>query len=382
MTEAEISPATNVPLLRPLKVLHVGPGFGQRGGVASVLGELAASAVLFGDEGISFSFFETRGFKRPINLLLFGLVDIPRFVIAMCQKVDAVHFHVSADGSFYRKFVLYLIARSRGKRTLFHWHANNLKAFRSSAGWMVARAVTNFVRGSDAAIGVSREMSQDLEDERGTRDRIYTIGNSAYAAETATKDGEKTARSDCLPYLAFAARFVPEKGIADLFAAIALLKGEGCFARLKLAGTGDIRPWEQMIENLQISDRVTFVGWLSGEEKLQFYRDARAFCLPSYREPFGIVTLEAMFCGVAVIGTNRGGFLDLVEEGVTGYLVAPRDPKALAGSIRSLIESPESARQMGLAGRDRARRLYSTEAIVGQYVQCYRDVAMKRTGRQ
>jgi len=337
---------------------------------------------MFENQGISFSFFETRGFKKPINFLLFVLFDIPRFFVAMCRKVDIVHFHVSADGSFYRKFVLYVIARFGRKRTLFHWHANNLSGFRSNASSIVKRAVTYFIRGADGAIGVSGEMSQDLEHERGTRDGIYTIGNSAYVAEQAAKDGKETAGSDCPPYLAFAARFVPEKGIADLFAAIALLKNEGCFVHLKLAGTGETRTWDQMIENLQIGDRVTFVGWLTGEEKLQFYREARAFCLPSYREPFGIVTLEAMFCAVAVIGTNRGGFLDLVEEDVTGYLVAPRDPVALAARIRSLIESSERARQMGLAGLDRARRLYSTTAIVDQYVCCYRNVSMKEERKQ
>jgi glycosyltransferase involved in cell wall biosynthesis len=379
MNETETSPLVRTPvLLHPLKVLHVGPGFGQRGGVASVLGELAASRGLFENRGISFSFFETRGFKRPINFLLFALVDIPRFLVAMCRKVNIVHFHVSADGSFYRKFMLYLIARFGRKRTIFHWHANNLGGFRSNAGSTVRRAITYFIRGADAVIGVSGEMSQDLEHERGMRDGIYTIGNSAYVAEKAAKDRKETVGSECPPYLAFAARFVPEKGIADLFAAIALLKNEGCFARLKLAGTGETGIWDQMIEDLQIGDRVAFVGWLTGEEKLQFYREARAFCLPSYREPFGIVTLEAMFCGVAVIGTNRGGFLDLVEEDVTGYLVAPRDPEALAARIRSLLESPGQARQMGLAGLDRARRLYSTTAIVDQYVRCYRDTSSNK----
>lgn len=69
-------------------------------------------------------------------------------------------------------------------------------------------------------------MSQDLLRERGSRDGVYTIGNSAYAAEKAAGNGEQETLGDrgVLPYLAFAGRFVPEKGIADLFAAVALLK--------------------------------------------------------------------------------------------------------------------------------------------------------------
>jgi glycosyltransferase involved in cell wall biosynthesis len=382
MIETKASPTVGSASRPPLNVLHVGAGFGQRGGVASVLGELAASKVFFEVEDVSISFFETRGFKKPINLLLFGLVDIPRFAIAMNRNVEMVHFHVSAKGSFYRKFALYLIARLRGKKTLFHWHSNDLGGFRASAGSTTAHAISNFIRNADAVIGVSEEMSQDLLRERGSRDGVYTIGNSSYEAERGARTSAQDILSDSSgsPYLAFAGRFVPEKGIADLFAAVASLKNEGCFVHLKLAGTGDIPAWERRAKDLGIDDRVAFVGWLSGEAKLQFYRNARAFCLPSYRESFGIVTLEAMFCGLAVIGTKTTGFLALVEEGVTGYLVAPRDPEALAARIRTLINNPERSRKMGSAGLARARRLFSIEAITAQYVQCYRDIATKKRG--
>lgn len=259
-----------------------------------------------------------------------------------------------------------------------------MDGFRASAGPVVASAVTKFIRGADAAIGVSREMSKDLARQRGGNRGIYTIGNSAHEAETAADRVNKTSRreSNAPPYIAFAARFVPEKGIADLFNAMALLKDEGCLVHLRLAGTGDSRAWTKMIEDLGIGDRVTFVGWLSGAEKLEFYRDALVFCLPSHRESFGIVTLEAMFSGVAVIGIRTGGFFDLVEEGVTGYLVEPRAPEALASSIKTLVENPDRARKMGLAGLERARRLYSTGTIVSQYIQCYRDVAVKKRGQQ
>lgn len=68
-----------------------------------------------------------------------------------------------------------------------------------------------------------------------------------------------------------------------------------------------------------------------------------------------------MFCGIAVIGTKTAGFLALVEEGVTGYLVAPRDPEALAARIRTLIDNPERSRKMGFAGLARARRLFRSK---------------------
>jgi glycosyltransferase involved in cell wall biosynthesis len=374
------SHVTRSPSLKTLNVVHVGSGYGQRGGVASVLKEIEASKDFFRSEGVLLSFFETRGFKKISNVLLFFIIDIPRFFLAIDRRIEIVHFHVSANGSFYRKYIFFIIARLRKKKTLFHWHSNNLEEFRSSSGAMLARALSKFVGNADAVVGVSREMSQDLANQRGGRRGVYTIGNSAQAAENAVQDRPdiNSSSNGKQPYIAFAARFVREKGIADLFGAIALLKKEGLSISLKLAGTGDTRDWEKLVRELQIQDRVSFVGWLSGEIKMQFYRNSLAFCLPSYREPFGIVTLEAMFCSVAVIGTKRGGFLDLVEEGVTGYLVEPLDPKALAVRIRTLVEDPRRAREMGAAGLERARRLYSNKTISCQYIRCYRDIAENR----
>lgn len=381
MSDIEVASAVLNTYRPDLSVLHVGPGFGQRGGVASVLRELTLNEVAFKKAGISLLFFETRGFKRAKDVLLFGFFDIPKFVFALSTEVEIVHFHVSAKGSFYRKFIFYLLASAMRKRTLFHWHSNNLEGFHANSGPAVAWAVTRFIKGADAVIGVSTEMSRDLMKVKGKSDGIYTVGNSAYEAEIAADRVSNLALTvQCSrPYLAFAGRFVPEKGLADLFAAVALLKGEGRYIEVKLAGTGDNAVWKKMIADMKIEDRVAFVGWLSGEEKLQFYRNALAFCLPSHREPFGIVTLEAMYCSSPIIGTEAGGFLDLVEDGVTGFLVAPHDPKALANRISVLLDNPERARRMGVAGLERAHRLYSTKAVVSQYVQIYRDVGIGMT---
>lgn len=366
--------------LTPLNVLHVGAGFGQRGGVASVIAEIASTGALFGKEGVSLSFFATRGFRQPINLIMFSVVDIPRFAIAMKKDLDIVHFHVSSNGSFYRKFVLFAIARLHRKKTVFHWHSSNLKEFRSEAGAMVARALTHFVRGADAVVGVSEDVSRDLRYERGTAEGMFTIGNSASAAEYAAKSSRRhpTSGDSNLPYIAFAGSLVLEKGIADLFAAIALLKAEGCLVALKLAGTGDVRAWMRQAKELKIDDQIEFVGWLAGDDKLQFYKGALAFCSPSYRESFGIVTLEAMFCSVAVVGTRTAGSLALVDDGLTGYLVAPGDPNGLANRIKKLLGDPDRAREMGHAGYERARQLYSVNVVTEKYVRCYRYIAEKK----
>src|SRR5204863_3031252 len=83
----------------------------------------------------------------------------------------------------------------------------------------------------------------------------------------------------------------------------------------------------------------------------QLYSHAAVFACPSVYEPFGIINLEAMACGTAVVASAVGGILEVVEDGVTGRLVAPARPDDLAGAIRKLLDDPERARQMGAAGR-------------------------------
>lgn len=362
----------------PLRVLHVGPGRGQRGGIASVLAELGAQRERFQREAVALGVFETHGFQSAKSLLRFLLLDVPGFLIALLKGVDLVHFHVSVRGSFYRKFMLYLLARVFGKKTIFHLHAGNFQHFWSNGGWLMRHAVSRFVGGADAAVAVSSAIAAELEVYRGNDHGLYVIGNTACHAEAmagmALHESPCVKRSDSSPYVAFVGRFTEGKGIDELLRATALLNSQGLKIELRLAGAGELERWSRAAHSYGVSDQVRFVGWLQGDEKLRFYRDAALFCMPSHFEAFGISTLEAMLMGRPVIGTQVGGFLDLVEEGVTGYLVRCGEVEALAERIRHLVQRPDIAHAMGQAAVSRAMSRYSVGAVVAQYVLCYRRV--------
>ncbi|PRX33286.1 glycosyltransferase involved in cell wall biosynthesis [Paraburkholderia sp. BL18I3N2] len=366
----------------PLRVLHVGPGQGQRGGIASVLVELDAQRARFQRAGIAVAIFETHGFQSARSLLCFLLLDIPRFLFALLTGIDLIHFHVSVRGSFYRKFTLYLLARLVRKKTIFHLHAGNFLKFYVGSGSITRKAVDGFVRGADAVVAVSSAIAAELRGSHGITRNLYVIGNTAYSAEVAAgaalREASDAKAADMAPYVAFAGRFTEGKGLDELLRATALLNRQGLTIQLRLAGAGDTDRWARAAIEHGVGDQVSFVGWLQGDAKLAFYRDAALFCMPSHFEAFGISTLEAMFIGRPVVGTRIGGFLDLVEEGVTGYLVPCEDVAELAERIRNLVESPELARTMGRQGVARALSRYSVDAVVGQYVHCYRKVSKSK----
>ncbi len=92
-------------------------------------------------------------------------------------------------------------------------------------------------------------------------------------------------------------------------------------------------------------------------------------------EPFGIVPLEAMACGRPVVGAAVGGLLDTVAPGVTGELVKPRDPDAVAAAVRRLLDEPERRAAYGRDGRQRAVERYDWRQVVAQTESVYQALA-------
>ena len=131
------------------------------------------------------------------------------------------------------------------------------------------------------------------------------------------------------------------------------------------------------------------------EEAIQLYSHCAVFCCPSVYEPFGIINLEAMACGAAVVASATGGILEVVVEGETGHLVDfAQDPatgfasdaeqfaKDLGSRLTQLLGEPERARAFGKAGRKRVEAHFSWAAIADQTIALYGQlIAQRATGK-
>jgi glycosyltransferase involved in cell wall biosynthesis len=146
------------------------------------------------------------------------------------------------------------------------------------------------------------------------------------------------------------------KGMDTLITALPRLLTRWPELQLVVAGQGDDQPWlEELAEQNGVNRHVHFLSGLSYRGLAACYNACEIFALPSAGEGFGLVYLEAMACGKPVIGGAHGGAPEVVEDGVTGYLVQHGDPGQLATSIETLLADPALAREMGTRGRERVK---------------------------
>jgi len=144
------------------------------------------------------------------------------------------------------------------------------------------------------------------------------------------------------------------KGMDTLIKALPRLLLRWPDVQLVMVGSGDDREWlENIARDSGIQRHVHFFANLSYAELSACYAAAELFALPSRGEGFGFVYLEAMARGKPVIGGAHGGAPEVIQDGVTGYLVQHGDTEQLATSIDALLSNPELAKQMGVCGRER-----------------------------
>jgi phosphatidylinositol alpha-1,6-mannosyltransferase len=145
--------------------------------------------------------------------------------------------------------------------------------------------------------------------------------------------------------------------------------------QLVVAGDGEDRPrLQRKAQELGLEGHVRFTGLVDDATLLQLYQDCSFFLMPSTCEGFGLVFLEAMRAGKACIA-GIGASAEVVEDGVTGYVVDPAARGDLLARILELIANPERARRMGAAGYERFRRHFTAEDFGRRFLDC---LAMNR----
>ena len=201
-----------------------------------------------------------------------------------------------------------------------------------------------------------------------------------------TPDGPAAQRDPERPRILSVGRLVERKGFGDVIKAMPYIPGAevvvvGGPPAEQLRTDPQATKLRALAEHLRVADRFRLVGVVPAGDMPGWYRSADLLVAAPWNEQSGLAPLEAMACGVPIIGTTVGGLSETVVDGLTGDLVPPRDPRALGGALRRLINDKVRRFAYATAALDRARQAYSWKRVAAQVGSVYSAVAgLRRSG--
>ena len=340
------------------------------------LGKVDVIACRFGARRIS---------RSPAALARAVLVDVPaaaidlgRLVIgARRRRVDVVHCTEKVRESL----TAYAIARLAGTRLTVHLHVDVAPWFHRWTLRVMHRAdrlvaISESVRSSALAAGFPAEKVSVALNALAPQTDVELLSphdRASVRAELGVPEDTQL--------VAIVARLNPWKGHRQLLAAVSGLAPHLPDVRLLVVGEGDQRAaFESFAADLGIADRVHFLGFR--QDALRLIHASDVFAMPSSGEPFGLVYLEAMRCGVPVVALDDGGTPEVVDDGVTGLLSPPGDAAMFTSNLRRLLEDSDLRARLGAAGRDVVERRFRPERMAADFAAIIRSVTEEPSGRR
>jgi len=350
-------------------VLFVGPQYkDHRGGIGAVLATYAASI-----EGFQFiaSFDGNRGKIGNVMVFLRCIIKLS-WRLAFRKEIEIIHLHSASKGSFYRKYILFLLAKYLGRRkVIYHLHGGNFHNFYDSSSGRVKRAINHIFSKADSIVCLSNSWSKYLG-ETFNSPKLAVVNNPVSLGNSSDHQHEKT---NSRLHLLFLGLINENKGIFDLLTAIVNEKNffEGKIV-LSIGGSGDVEKLEKFIKEKGIDSIVKFKGWVDGQEKEVILSACDVLILPSYYEGLPVCILEAMNHGKAIIATTVGGIPEIVTNNENGFLFTPGDTKTLTSLLKMLTTDPELVKRLGDASLEKVKP-YLINNVIKQLEVIYKSIA-------
>jgi phosphatidyl-myo-inositol alpha-mannosyltransferase len=316
-----------------------------------------------------------KGFSMPANGSVGTVTLSPRYMSQVRKMLDRERFDVL---HFHEPFVPFLSLVLLRQST-----SVNIATFHAYAGFSPSYEFGSRVLGSYAdrlhgRIAVSAAARHFI-------DRFfpgdYKVIPNGVDVDRYRKAVPLARWQDGTRNLLFVGRHEPRKGLIELLKAFRILRKTGCDCRLLVVGSG---PQEREARRYVMTRRlggVEFLGRVSDDEKAQLFKTADVYVSPATgRESFGIVLLEAMAAGTAIVCSDIHGYKGVVRRGTDGLLVPPRKPKALAAAIGSLLADDELRARMGRSGMLRAEE-FSWDRVTAK-VEDYYGFVIRRLAAQ
>ncbi len=358
-----------------LNVLVVNSDLTSNGGIASVIKTLYNANIKMGTP-VNFHLLKTSHFKdKP---LIFEIILLVRSFFTCIytlsvKHIDIVHIHTSAEISFYRKSLFFILAKLFRKQTIVHLHSGKFYKFFLTNSSIKASLIRFVFKHSDRVIALCSDWGDKIKQRYPGTD-VVVVHNPIDIEEYAPNETRnKRERELQIVFLAF---LIPSKGVEDIISLARMLKERKVSnLRLLIGGKGELENrLLSAIEEYDLAEIVHFKGWVSGNEKKELLSDSDVYFLPSYIEGMPVSILEAMCNRLAIISTRIAGIPDLVKDEVNGYLRKPGDIEGFLELLIGFAAEPERARKMGLESYNIVQE-FDSSRILDQLITIYNELS-------
>jgi glycosyltransferase involved in cell wall biosynthesis len=306
-----------------------------------------------------------------IAALGFSLVKYTSYLLF--AKIKIVHIHSADFRSFFRKSVYALLANVFRKKIILHIHGAQFKEFYSKNPKWLKALISKILNMADFIIVLSEswhEYFQTITNNPNIRVLYNPVNGSNIWAESRKVYKE----SKNVLYMTM---LYTRKGIYDLLNAIPKIVCVEPSAKFLICGEGEIDKCKYISKKLGITDKVNFLGWVGGQDKINILCKADVFVLPSHFEGLPVSLIEAMFAGLPIVSTPVGGIPDFFKDGVNGFLFQVGDSQALAEKIVCLLQNLSLRKKIGQHNRSQASKLFDGNVIVKSLCRIYDEAIEK-----
>lgn len=345
-----------------MRVGIIGPDASAKGGIATVIRNFSGITAHSSMNLIFFSTWKEGTTRKHIIDTIGSIIWFPFFLKK--NNIELVHFHVAQNGSFYRKSILLMWAKTLGIPTIFHLHASQFDQFYTSKSRVMKRVIRFVLEQATGVVALSESWKEFYESIANIECQV--IENAVLLPERNNYD------VDAKKIMSFG-RLGQRKGTFDLLEVAKEMEDLYPDYQFILYGDGNIHQVEEVIAKLALSN-VKLGGWVTDEEKENILKNCKIHVLPSYQEGMPMAILETMARGIPNISTTVGGIPKVIDSGKNGLLIEPGNKAQLKKALIDLIENEYLLRKFSQASYQKIQKKFSLEIYYQKWIEYYKKI--------
>lgn len=303
-------------------------------------------------------------------LSIFGQV----FWELISNRPDLCYISITSKGvPFYKDATLAFLVKLFGVKLIYHFHNKGVSL---RQGKFFDDLMYRVTFKNSSVILLSKYLYPDVQK--------YVLNEQVWFCPNGIPDVEikkNIIRDKNVVELLFLSNLIESKGVFVLLEVCKILQNKKLnFQCTFVGGVGDIseQQFQSKLKELKIEDSVNYAGKKFGKDKESFFTNTDIFILPTLNDCFPLVLLEAMQYSIPVISTFEGGIPDIVEDGVTGFLVPQKNIETLAEKLEILIRNPELRIKMGIEARNKFVSEFTLNKFETRFKEILQQVTKKK----